>query len=87
MSELPPPGRPPANISEIVLQSSAKPVVAAASKHPPPESKESIRIRQLVILSFWAIVVFLGLPIWYCTTSVYRAQLPLREMEDWAEGK
>ncbi|KAL8808311.1 MAG: hypothetical protein Q9182_000131 [Xanthomendoza sp. 2 TL-2023] len=66
---------------------SAIPVVVANVKQPPPESRESIRVRQLVIFSFWAIAVFLGLPIWYCTTSVYRAQLPLQEMEDWAGGK
>ncbi|KAL8803435.1 MAG: hypothetical protein Q9223_006188 [Gallowayella weberi] len=66
---------------------SAIPVVVANVKQPPPESKESIRVRQLVIFSFWAIAVFLGLPIWYYTTSVYRAQLPLQEMEDWAGGK
>ncbi|KAI4104987.1 MAG: hypothetical protein LQ339_003604 [Xanthoria mediterranea] len=68
-------------------QSPATPLVATISKQPPPESRESIRVRQLVILSFWAIVVFLGLPIWWWTTSVYRARLPLQEMEDWAEGK
>ncbi|KAL8730035.1 MAG: hypothetical protein Q9166_004359 [cf. Caloplaca sp. 2 TL-2023] len=66
---------------------SATNVVAATTKQPPPESMESIRVRQLVILSFWAIVIFLGVPIWWWTTSVYRARLPLREMEDWAEGK
>ncbi|KAL8672955.1 MAG: hypothetical protein Q9168_002588 [Polycauliona sp. 1 TL-2023] len=62
-------------------------ILAATPKQPPPESRESIRVRQFVILSFWAIVVFLGLPIWWWTTSVYRARLPLQEMEDWAEGK
>lgn len=62
-------------------------LVATIPKQPPPESRESIRVRQFVILSFWAIVVFLGLPIWWWTTSVYRARLPLQEMEDWAEGK
>ncbi|KAL8773163.1 MAG: hypothetical protein Q9209_001839 [Squamulea sp. 1 TL-2023] len=65
----------------------ATPVVVETPKQPPPESRESIRVRQLVILSFWVIVVFLGLPIWWWTTSVYRARLPLREMESWAEGK
>ncbi|KAL8994008.1 MAG: hypothetical protein Q9169_005907, partial [Polycauliona sp. 2 TL-2023] len=63
------------------------PVITTTSKQPPPESRESIRVRQFVILSFWTIVVFLGLPIWWWTTSVYRARLPLQEMEAWAEGK
>lgn len=57
-----------------------------ASK-PPPESLEGIRIRSLVIVSFWAVVIFLGLPIWLWTTSIYRARLPLREMIDWADGR
>ncbi|KAL8843521.1 MAG: hypothetical protein Q9170_000025 [Blastenia crenularia] len=58
-----------------------------ASKQPPPESGESIRVRQLVILSFWAVILFLGLPTWLWTTSIYRARLPLHEMMDWAEGR
>ncbi|KAL8752962.1 MAG: hypothetical protein Q9199_005385 [Rusavskia elegans] len=69
------------------FHSPATPLIATTPKQPPPESRESIRVRQLVILSFWAIVVFLGLPIWWWTTSVYRARLPLQQMEDWAEGK
>ena len=57
-----------------------------ASK-PPAESQEGIRVRSLVIASFWAVVICLGLPIWLWTTSVYRARLPLREMLAWADGK
>ena len=56
-------------------------------KQPPPESATGIRIRGLVILSFWAVAILLGLPAWYWTTSIYRARLPLQEMLDWAEGK
>lgn len=54
---------------------------------PPPESREGVRVRSLVIASFWAVVIFLGLPVWLWTTSIYRARLPLREMTDWADGK
>ncbi|KAL8924609.1 MAG: hypothetical protein Q9208_003924 [Pyrenodesmia sp. 3 TL-2023] len=56
-------------------------------KKPPPESNEGIRVRQLVILSFWAIVAILGIPIWLWTTSIHRARLPLQEMMDWAAGR
>lgn len=65
----------------------AEKIVAVPKKQPPPESKEGIRVRQLVILSFWAIAVFLGAPIWLWTTSIHRARLPLQEMMDWAEGR
>ena len=57
------------------------------TKKPPPESAEGIRVRGLVIFSFWAIVIFLGLPVWLWTTSIHRARLPLQEMLDWADGK
>jgi phosphatidylinositol glycan class S len=68
--------------------SSTKPLeVVRAQKVPPPESAESIWLRRLAILSFWAVVVFLGLPIWLKTTAIYRAELPLQEMTEWAEGK
>src|SRR4051812_15296150 len=56
-------------------------------KKPPPESAESVRIRTSVVFSFWAVVIFLGLPIWWKTTAIYRAKLPLGEMMEWADGK
>jgi hypothetical protein len=58
-----------------------------AKKQPPPESVESVRMRTSVVLSFWAVVIFLGLPIWWKTTAIYRAKLPLGEMMEWADGK
>jgi phosphatidylinositol glycan class S len=60
---------------------------APKKKEPPPESAESFRIRSLVIFSFWAIVLFLGLPVWWRTTAIYRARLPLSQMMDWADGR
>ncbi|KAF4540775.1 GPI transamidase component pig [Lasiodiplodia theobromae] len=54
---------------------------------PPPESPQSITTRRLVILSFWAVAVLLGLPLWFKTTTIYRAHLPLQQMLDWADGK
>lgn len=57
------------------------------AKQPPPEAQESITNRRLILLSFWAVAVFLGLPIWWKTTTVYRAPLPLQPMLDWADGK
>ena len=56
-------------------------------EQPPPESSKSTKTRGLVILSFWAVVILLGLPIWLWTTSIYRANLPLQDMLDWADGK
>lgn len=61
--------------------------LAKTSKKPPPESSESVRVRGLVISSFWAVVIFLGLPVWLWTTSIHRATLPLQDMLDWADGK
>jgi len=56
-------------------------------KEPPPESPESIRQRIYVVLSFWAIIIIVGLPIWWKTTAIYRASLPLDQMMDWADGR
>jgi len=58
-----------------------------AKKEPPPEKPETIIIRAFVILSFWAIILLLGLPIWWRTTTIYRARLPLDQMMDWADGR
>lgn len=61
--------------------------VAVSIKSPPPESSTSIHVRSLVIISFWLVVICLGLPTWWWTTSIYRARLPLQEMLEWADGK
>lgn len=66
---------------------SSKNLVVASKKRPPPESMESLRIRSYVIVSFWAVVILLGLPIWWWTTSIHRARLPLQNMLEWADGK
>ena len=69
--------------------SSSSPALNAvtARRAPPPESSKSIANRRAVILSFWAVVLFLGLPVWWKTTAIYRADLPLQVMTDWADGK
>ncbi|TDZ19090.1 GPI transamidase component PIG-S-like protein [Colletotrichum sidae] len=56
-------------------------------KAPPLEKPADVRRRSFVILSFWAIVLLLGLPIWWMTTTIYRANLPLSGMLQWADGK
>ncbi|EEQ85513.1 phosphatidylinositol glycan, class S [Blastomyces dermatitidis ER-3] len=65
-----------------------KPAMTTSAKRSlPPEKPEAIRTRTLVISAFWAVIIFLGLPMWWKTTSIYRARLPLDEMKDWADGK
>ena len=61
--------------------------VVKAKKEPPPEGLEAIHTRTYVVISFWVIVIFLGLPLWWMTTTIYRAKLPLGQMMDWAEGR
>jgi len=56
-------------------------------KEPPPETPQSIRLRVYVILSVWAVVILVGLPIWWWTTAIHRANLPLDDMMNWAEGR
>ncbi|KAI1770766.1 phosphatidylinositol-glycan biosynthesis class S protein [Hypoxylon cercidicola] len=56
-------------------------------KQPPPEKPEDVHRRSFIVASFWFIVLFLGLPIWWKTTTIYRAELPLNQMVDWADGK
>lgn len=73
----------PAAGAETVAASSGP----QAKKQPPPEKPSDVRRRSRIILSFWLIVLCLGLPIWWQTTSIYRADLPLQEMLEWADGK
>jgi GPI-anchor transamidase subunit S len=60
---------------------------SSARKEPPPEKPDAIWLRTKIILSFWAVILLFGLPVWWKTTSIYRARLPLQEMLDWSEGK
>lgn len=78
--------RPITGFSTGTSQQSGKDAIVQTKK-PPLESLDSIRVRSLVVASFWAIAVFLGLPIWWWTTSIPRARLPLKEMLEWADGK
>ncbi|KIV77616.1 hypothetical protein PV11_09404 [Exophiala sideris] len=60
--------------------------VAVASKEPPAEKPEAVSLRTKIVLSFWAVILLLGLPTWWQTTSIYRASLPLQDMVNWADG-
>ncbi|KAK1833427.1 phosphatidylinositol-glycan biosynthesis class S protein [Podospora conica] len=79
----------PTMSSATSTAATSSPPEAASStrKEPPVEKPSDIRRRTWVILSFWAIVVCLGLPIWWETTTIYRANLPLTEMLEWSDGK
>ncbi len=74
-----PPGTPKVSAPEGKMATCAK-------KQPPAEKAEAVWLRTRVILSFWAVIVLLGLPMWWHTTSIYRARLPIQEMLDWSEG-
>ena len=60
--------------------------VVEARKKAPPEKPEAVSLRSKIVFAFWAIILCLGVPVWYQTTSIYRATLPLQEMLDWAES-
>ncbi|KAI8602010.1 phosphatidylinositol-glycan biosynthesis class S protein [Dissophora ornata] len=51
-----------------------------------PLDKEIIasrdQARRLILLAVWAVVLF-GLPLWWKTTRVYRAELPYEDIEHW----
>lgn len=48
----------------------------------PPESPSEARFKSRVVWSFWVIILVLGLPTWWATTSIERASLPLQSMQD-----
>lgn len=76
-------------VSSTVEAVAAPPPAPTTSgrKQPPPEKPSDIRRRSLIISTFWLIVLCLGLPIWWRTTTIPRASLPLDDMMDWADGK
>lgn len=74
------------DVGEAIAMEDYTPATAL-QKQPPPESPESVRLRGLVIASFWFVVIVLGLPVWLWTTTIHRASLPLDDMLSWADGK
>ncbi|CAG8731711.1 8298_t:CDS:2, partial [Racocetra fulgida] len=46
--------------------------------------QDNDKSRRLIIISFW-VVILIGLPLWWKTTEVYRAQLPFAEIEEWSK--
>ncbi|CCU74645.1 putative GPI transamidase [Blumeria hordei DH14] len=69
------------------MRKDSKSVHSFVKKEPPPEKLESIKTRSTIILSFWVIILAVGIPIWWVTTAIYRASLPLDQMMDWANGR
>ena len=57
-----------------------------ARKKAPPEKPEAVSLRTKIVFSFWAIILFIGVPVWHKTTSIYRATLPLSDMLAWADS-
>jgi phosphatidylinositol glycan class S len=73
---------------KIVAPDGSKPSVdgTAESPSPPPEKANAIWTRRIIIFAFWTVVATLGLPHWIWTTSIYRSELPVEQMTQWAEG-
>ena len=83
---------PEHDTADSIMESTDKvttdtPAEPMAPTEPPPEKPSDVRRRTWVIVSFWLVVVLLGLPIWWTTTAIPRANLPLDEMLEWADGK
>jgi len=74
------------NHAEMADESAGPSDAVPVSKQPPPEKPEAINLRTKIIFSFWAVILFLGLPTWWQTTSIYRATLPLEDMLNWVDG-
>ncbi|KAI1819141.1 phosphatidylinositol-glycan biosynthesis class S protein [Xylaria intraflava] len=76
-----------ADATKTTAKTRPAPAPAPKRKPPPPEDSSHIFRRSLIIASFWLVVLCLGVPIWWQTTSIYRANLPLNQMMNWADGK
>ncbi|KAI8981885.1 phosphatidylinositol-glycan biosynthesis class S protein [Mycotypha africana] len=46
------------------------------------EFEDTAKVTRLVVFAFWA-VVLIGIPFWWKTTEIYRANLPFSEIEAW----
>ncbi|KAL1297853.1 hypothetical protein AAFC00_006380 [Neodothiora populina] len=69
------------------MKSNTPVTATVAPKQPPPETIQETKTRRWIILSLWAIIAIFGLPAWYATTAVPRAELPIEVMTRWSEGQ
>lgn len=67
--------------------STADAAVDKAAKSVPAETDDERWTRRLILLSFWTVIILLGLPFWIWTTTVYRAELPSQLMNEWSDGR
>lgn len=74
------PSLPPPPINKL------EPLTLPQDELTPALTRGELRNRGQIVLSFWFVVLGLGLPLWYLTTSIYRAPLPLSQMKSWSEG-
>jgi hypothetical protein len=72
---------------EVIASDNSDSPVDASAESPPPEKANAIWTRRIIIFAFWAVVATLGLPHWIWTTSIYRSELPMEQMTQWAEGQ
>jgi hypothetical protein len=71
---------------KVIVSDASDSTVDANVELPPPEKASAIRTRRIIIFAFWTVVATLGLPHWIWTTSIYRSELPVEQMTQWAEG-
>jgi hypothetical protein len=69
-----------------IVSDASDATVDAKVESPPPEKATAVWTRRIIIFAFWAVVATLGLPHWIWTTSIYRSELPVERMTQWAEG-
>ncbi|RZC39918.1 PIG-S domain containing protein [Asbolus verrucosus] len=55
---------------------------ANKTQKPPPSDDPECIYRIYNVLSYFVVLVIIGLPVWWFTTRVYRASLPLDQMYD-----
>lgn len=60
---------------------------AMTGSNVPDSPSAKVPANTYVVVAFWALVLFFGLPVWWKTTTVHREAIPLDEMQDWASGK
>ena len=81
------PAPPPAPFSSTAVTKKVEPSNLPQNEHTSALTRAELHTRGHIVLSFWVVVLVLGLPLWYLTTSIYRAPLPLSQMTAWSEGK
>lgn len=79
--------KPSLSDAQEIPPTTAVSALTSKQKTTPFESPQAISLRRRIIISFWLLILLLGLPLWISTQRVIRSPLPEADINAWSSGQ